>query len=232
MKIATLFFLLTPFIFSCKKETQFLDCANNCKSFSLRGRAYNGITNLGLPNTELKLRWEDFGNGCFYCQGDKYEIYVGKTDENGNFNFAFTVDTSRFNNLSLKLITPEKEDFYNSFTGYVNQTNLNQHPIIIVYYPTTTLTLKLFRIQNDSLKFVNISHEWRQVNGTGNLTFFSDYNSTRPITKGDTTIKIITAADIQTIVTVEKRFPDNSFLDIRDSIICRKNQNNILNMFY
>lgn len=230
MRLPAIFLLLTIFFISCKKETAFLACTNNCKSFSLQGRAYDGTANLGLADTDLRLRWEHFGNSCLFCPGDKNDIYAGKTDASGNFKFTITVDTSRFVNSYLNLITPQKANYYNSFVSSVNDSNLNLLPINIVYYPTTTLTLKLFQVQNDVLKFVSIFHEWKQV--SGQLTFVADYYGTRPIVGGDTTIKIITAADIPTIVRVDKRFPDNSFIDIKDSIICKKNQNNSLSMYY
>ena len=232
MRVAIIFSLLTILFISCKKEPQFLACTSNCKTFELQGRAYVGTTNIGLPNTKLRLRWEDFGNGCLYCPGDKYDIYVGKTDASGNFKFTVTVDSSRFNNSSLKLITPDKENYFNSFVGYVNRSNINQAPISIVYYPSTTLTLKLFKVQNDVLKFVNISHGWVQINGDGRTINLTDYSEVRPIAGGDTTITFTTVADIPTIVKVSKRFPDNSFEDIKDSIVCRKNQNNIITMYY
>lgn len=232
MKVISLIFLLTIFFISCKKEQQFLACTNDCKTFQLQGRAYIGTTNLGLPNTKFRLRWEPFGNGCIYCPGDKYDIYAGKTDASGNFKFTVTVDSSRFSNSSLKLITPDKDNFMNSFTGYVMRSNINQDRIKIVYYPTTTLTLKLFKRQNDVLKFVNISHEWVQINGDGRTINITDYSEVRPIAGGDTTIKFTTVADIPTIVKVSKRFPDNSSIDIKDSIICRKNQNNMITMYY
>lgn len=232
MKIHTIFLLIAILFFSCKKEIRFLECTNNCKTFLLQGRVYDGTTNLGFSNTELKLRWEYFRSNCFYCPGDKYDIYVGKTDANGNFNFNITVDTSRFLNYSLNLITPKKENFYNSFVSSLNDSNLNQVPINIVYYPSTTLTLKLIKIQNSTLKFINIFHEWRQLHGDKRLIYITDYAQSRPIAGGDTTINMSTVADLKTIVTVEKRFLDNSFLDIKDSIICKKNQNNILNMYY
>ena len=93
-----------------------------------------------------------------------------------------------------------------------------------MYYPSTTLTLKLFKVQNSVLKFVNISHEWRELHGNRNVIFITDYSKTLPIAAGDTTLNINTVADIKTIVTVEKRFLDNSFQDIKDSIICKRDK--------
>ncbi len=232
MKITSVFVLILIILLSCKKDMQFLECTNNCKTYSLQGRVYDGTNNLGFGNTELKLRWEYFRSSCFYCPGDKYDIYTGKTDPSGNFKVNITVDTSRFQNYSLSLITPTKASFYTSFISTLNDSNLNQTPINIVYYPSTILTLKLFKIQNSVLKFVNISHEWRELHGNTNLIFITDYSKTLPIAAGDTTLNINTVADIKTIVTVEKRFLDNSFQDIKDSIICKKGQNNLLNMYY
>ena len=211
---------------------QFLECINNCKTYLLQGRVYDGTNNLGFGNTELKIRWEYSRSSCFYCPGDKHDIYTGKTDPSGNFKFNITLDTSRFQNYSLSLITPTKVSFFNSFISTLNDSNLNQTPINIVYYPSTILTLKLFKIQNSILKFVDISHEWRELHGNRNLIFISDYSQTRPIVAGDTILNINTVADLKTIVTVEKRFLDNSFLNIKDSIICKKGQNNLLNMYY
>lgn len=142
------------------------------------------------------------------------------------------MDTSRFNNYSLKLITPTKGNFYDAFVSGLNFTNLNQEPIEVVYYPTTSLTLRLFKIRTDTLRFINISHQWRQTNGIGQLILISDYSEIRPIAGGDTTIKMVTVADIPTFVTIEKRFLDNSFVDIKDSIICRSGQDNIITMYY
>jgi hypothetical protein len=232
MKIFSIILLLTLINLSCKKDIQVLECLNNCKTFTLQGSVYDGTTNIGFANTELKVKWGSYIGSCFYCPNDKKNIYVGKSDANGNFQFSITVDTTRFSNFNLDLLTPTKENFYNSFITSLNNSDLTQTPINIVYYPSTTLTLKLFKIQSSSLKFINISHEWKQTHGNGQLLFISDYAQTRPIANGDTIINMSTVADLKTIVTVEKRFLDNSFVNIKDSIICRKAQNNILNMYY
>ena len=47
----------------------------------------------------------------------------------------------------------------------------------------------------------------------------------------DTTIHVITVADLQTKVTVTKSF-DGNFVDIIDSIVCKQGKGNVLRFEY
>ena len=219
-------------LLSCKKLLPLDECTGNCKTYTLQGRIYDGTNNVGFSNTAFKLSWEYFRSNCIFCPKPRNDIYVGTTDVNGNFTILVNLDTTLFNDYSLKLITAEKENYYNSFSGYLDNSNLNQsNNIRVVFYSTTNLTLKLFRTQNDTFDNLRISHDWKQINGSGQTTFKEDYFGPIPNRNGDTTINIVTAADIVTMVTVSK-YSNGTFKDLKDSLVCKKGVSNVITANY
>lgn len=228
MKNICILILTIICITSCKKSNEIQVCTKNCKSISLKGRVYDISNNNAFANTPIKLQWEYF-RYCVFCSRNPIKVYEGSTDYNGNFTIMTSIDTSLSNDYALKLILPEKENYIKIFSGYIEDTTINNNiEIKAYYYPTTDLRINLYRKQNDSIEWIELNYYWH-------LTNSNDYLSRGHIlhTNKDTSYTIKTAIDIPTFVTFRKVRPSGGYaIDIRDSIICRKNSNNTLNFDY
>lgn len=229
-----LFLLLIPVIlFSCKKSVKLEVCKSNCKTYVLRGHIYDATVNKGFGYSLFRIRMESFIGNCIFCPRALDDIYVGITDGNGDFAISVKVDSTLFNDYSMKMFTPDRKNYYKAFNEYVANSSLNYGNIILVpFYREANLTVKLFRMQNDTFNTLRISHQWEKINNDGRRVFGDDYWGSKPVGNEDTIFHLVTAADILTKVTVTKSVKYGSFTDIKDSIVCRQGENNVLNIDY
>jgi len=228
MKIYLLLISISILLFSCKKELQVEKCSQNCKTFNIKGRFYDGITNEGFGNTSINLRWEYF-RYCISCPNSR-NVYSGSADENGYFNFNIEIDTSLFNDYILQLKTPVINNYFELFPRDIDKIDLTQNNSINVeYYPKANLELRLHRIQTDTIKNLNIYHIWRTP-GTGEFITQYDYLGQTPNIISDTILNIKTVAGIYTKIIIEKLYSNGNRIEISDSLVCNRNVNNIIDM--
>lgn len=122
---------------------------------------YDGTNNTGFSNKEFLLRWEYFRSSCIFCPKERNNIYTGKTDADGRFSFSVMLDTTLFRDYSLKLFTAGQENYYNSFTNYIEDSSLTGgKEIKVEYYPTTKLALRMIRTQNDPFNTLTLGYWW------------------------------------------------------------------------
>ena len=221
---------LSLILISCKKERGLYDCPDNCKSYVIKGRLYEATTNKAFANYPVKLRWETFRGNCIFCPKWQKDIYNGKTDRNGNFTIVANLDTTLFRDYSLKIFTPEKDNYWNGFNSSVDNENMQGKPMDIPFYPQATLTIQLKRTQTDAFSRVMVSHTWERVDGRKEGVFQQSVYS--PMSgDGDTVIQVKTVADLQTKVQVTKILNGN-FQNFEDSIVCKRGKDNKLTFEY
>lgn len=225
-----LLIVLTLVLFSCRKERGLYDCSDNCKTYEIKGRIFDPISNKAFANYPVKLRWVTFRGNCIFCPRKQRDIYNGKTDRNGNFSVVVNLDTTLFQDYSVVFSTPEKEHYRNVYHGYLEDENLRGKPIEVPFYPQAILTVQLMRTQNDTFERVSVSHSWTRIEGNRDILFLQDFY--RPMSgKQDTTIHIKTVTDLLTTVRVSK-YLNGRTQDVHDSIVCEAGKDNVLRFEY
>lgn len=228
MRVSFLAILLSAMLFSCKKEKKDTQCTQNCASYTVSGKFYDGVNNTGFANSPVNLKWEYFRN-CFVCPGSK-NIYSGNADANGNFNFTITIDTTLFRDYSLELTTPVINTHFELFPRVIEKTDLVQNNRIdVAYYPKADLQLRLHRVQTDVMQHLNILHIWKAT-ATGEFIHQYDYFGTAPNITGDTVLNIKTVAGLYTKIIIDKVYPNGTRAEITDSVVCNRNSVTVVNM--
>ena len=228
MKPFCLIIAISFVLFACKKGLQADKCSQYCKTYTIKGRFYDGITHAGFAYTPVDIKWEYF-RYCVFCPGSR-DVYSGGADGNGNFNVTIEIDTSLFSDYVLQLNTPVFKDYFELFPRFIDKNDLQQNKMInIEYYPEANLELRLHRIQNDIIKSLNILHIWREP-GTGEFITQYDYFGQAPNITGDTILHFKTVAGAYTKIYIDKSYATGNAVEITDSIVCNRNTNNVINM--
>lgn len=228
MKATLLFIVSATIFFSCKKDILNKKCLQNCKTYNIKGRFYDGTTNEGFVNTPVNLKW-DYFRYCIFCPSSK-DVYSGKADATGDFNFTVDLDTSLFNDYSLQLTTPKFNNYFELFPRDILKSDLQQNAMInVAYYPIANLELHLHRTQTDIIKNLNILHVWKATVSGETITSY-DYTGQTPQIIGDTILNIKAPASISTKIYITKSLSNGNRVEITDSLVCVKNTNNIFHM--
>ena len=215
---------------SCKKE-ETLKCTSNCKTYNIKGRVFDASNNTGFRNMPIILKWEYFRSNCIFCPKPLEDIFHGQTEINGNFSFSISIDSTLFNDYSLKIILPEKENYFKDWIGhfaFLNDTN----NFNIAYYPLTNLSLKLNRTQADLVQSIRVVHSWTPIYASWQSAFTEVYEGPIPNRNGDTTIYTKTVAGTVTTATVWKNYSNATPIGIKDSIFCNPGNTNVININY
>ncbi len=225
----TLFFVAMLF-FACKKELTAKKCIENCETYNIKGKLNDAVTNSGLANTTVELKWSYF-RYCIICPRD-VKVFAGRTDANGNFAFTVSVDTTFFNNYSLELSSPNNNNYFELFPKSLKQIDLQNDSFVQVnYYPIANLKLTLRKTSTDSVQGIVVAHLWR-VPGVTEYISIQDYFGTTPKIPRDTTLSIQTIAGISTKVLVNMVYANGNRAEVSDSIVCARNVISTLNINY
>ena len=218
---------------SCKKEKigEGLRCTSNCKTYNIKGRVFDASNNNGFQKISIILKWEHFRNNCIFCPKPLEDIFHGQTDINGNFSFPISIDTTLFNDYSLKIILPEKENYFIDWIGYFSFLN-DTNNFNIAYYPLTNLSLKVKRTQSDVVQSIRVVHSWTPVYASWQSAFTEVYQGPIPIGIVDTTISTKTVAGTVTTATVWKIYANGTPIGIKDSLFCNPGNTNVININY
>lgn len=196
-----------------------LRCTSNCKTYNIKGSVFDASNNKGFQKIPIILKWEYFRNNCIFCPKPLKDIFHGQTDNRGNFSFSISIDTTLFNDYSLKMILPEKENYILDWIGYFSFLN-DTNNFNIAYYPITNLTLKLKRTQSDILQKIRVVHSWTPDYASLQSAFTEVYEGPIPKGNGDTTIYTKTVAGTVTTATVWKIYSNVTPIGIKDSLSC------------
>ena len=226
MKKQTLFFFLLAVLFifpgaECRKQQNV--CTGNCTEIHVMGIAVDKLTGQPAANVPFTLKW---GSSQIVIGPETY-IYEGTSGTDGHFDFAVSIDTTRFKDYSLTLRVKDNDSYMPDnagadsllFNGYQSQGFQN---LKLNVYPAINLTLQLNRQVTDSA--VNVLIEY---NYDARRTYQA-YSSGLPGTFKPHSETIKTAAGVATTITTRKGNAAGGFSNITDSITCREGAVNVL----
>ena len=223
LKIIVIVLLLTTSAHSCEKEEN-LCKSGNCITVDIKGSVRNMPAGEGIPDVPVEVRLVK--SGTIFSPTTK--AGSGKTDRNGVFEFKGTIDQS-FGGTHISVKIPYQKDyinilneeqFWNLDYATLNLTNLN-----FVFYNKAQLTINVNRTQTDEFDKFYLGH------------FFFDRYYPRWVMieqdqKPSKILHIETAADVYTKIRWDKwKNGEQTSVNI-DSLICRQNENNIININY
>jgi hypothetical protein len=161
MKRLKIIVLLIILSISCKKNTELEVCNSNCKQVSIKGRITDAYSDKGIESLNYQIIFKTFRGNPTGFPGPTYPsklIYQGNTPQNGVFTINTIVDSTYFDNYSLKLITPELNNYFHFFSDYSLSSN---DSVNIWYYPSTTLKVNLKKTQIRNYDYINLTHNWK-----------------------------------------------------------------------
>jgi hypothetical protein len=236
-KIHFLFIGFLAVFTSCKKELP--TCKGNCSEVIFSGLIYDKTSNQPLGNRDIKIDLSPNG----YCIGCvHYKIASGKSSNSGSFSFSKVFDTTLLtkNHIGVNVsvpnnyiqnaepvgpgLTPDNNSW--SSVSFYNMNLVAMRNLSFGFYPKTLLRINL--------------HRTTQVTSQNNhlgLEFEFDGKSSiwglmlRPTNK-DTTLTINTTANIFTKIKTFLELSPTNYNRTLDSIKCRLNTNNSIDVVY
>ena len=203
------------------------DCASgDCVTLKINGSVREMPSGEGLPNVPVNV---SFITG--WLSANSIKVGTGRTDRNGEFDFLVKINRNDASSLrvSIPVSIPEQKNYINSSSNELlwlwkkyMETQSNIH---FEFYNKASLTINLNRTQNDEFDWFNLGH-------------FSAHNiNPRWLLSGaapetNTAIQVETAADVYTKIILRKRLNPETMSEFADSLICRQNVNNVININY
>jgi len=222
--------VITATSVSCKKET----CQGNCANISISGTLIDSSTSRGLAKVPINVYWQDQGV-CYSCP--QIDVLNAKTDNDGNFSFTTSIDTSRFGRYALYVSAPIPPGYIPD--GYlgdpINQENLLKESlsnytssfdnIRFILYQKTNLNIQLVRTQNDIFTGFDLDYYY-------DFTHLGLYTYTGPPPVSVTSFSRATAANVFTKIIWTKGYGFGQTSSFVDSIKCTVNTNNSISIPY
>ena len=207
--------ILSFLIVSCSKE-KIEKCQANCANIIISGKAWDSSNRKGLANIPVKVYWQDAGL-CYICPEDV--IATSKTDEQGNFYFNMSLDSSRFHGNRLRVEVPMPGGYIaNSSHNGVLRESIGQYTpsfqnIKFTMYQAAKLNIKLTRTQTDNYIGFELSYLFDFTRG-GIYGYFG------PPPSPYTDFNVTAAANVYTKVSWQKWLSPGVISTFVDSIKC------------
>lgn len=225
-----LFILISCFVTSCKREK--IACRGNCADITIKGWVYDATSNKGFLNVPVNLKWQ-YIRTCFTCIGATKNLYSAKTDQQGNFTFDVSIDTTLFNDYSLEVSTSDQSGYFSLFPKLIGKYNVQQFQSVnMAFYPKAVLTLRLHRTQTDVFEGFSVYHYFNHTDGSGDYTGQYAYLKTRQEPFGDTVIQVETAANVLTKIKRMKSYSNGTVAEQTDSIVYKSTGQNVFDIYY
>jgi len=221
------------FFTACAKNDLPVCNSDNCINVNIKGSLYVKPTGEKLDNIPVEVFFfpKDMGLISF----DK-KVISGKTDKNGAFNFNVAIDTTLFLNNWLRVRIPQIKNYFTEmwwsgneeymwidFSSYDKEAIQN---INFRFYKKAILTINYKRTQTDDLELLLVFLSFDNNPATSYI--ISNSNST----SAEVTRQYEVAADVYTKILWEKRLKGGERHIEIDSLICRQNNNNVININY
>lgn len=229
--IQTMFLLFIVILLtSCKREMP--KCTGNCVDVRFAGTVFNKATNTPMSGQVVNVYMNKSGF-CLFCPLRK--IGSVKTESDGSFSLMSTIDSTLLNENHL-VVSMKKPNGYISYPEPVGPGILPNTPeylsvdfydldpsrmehISFGFYPRTLLKINLHRTTPVSPdKYLSLEFKLDEQTSVWGLR---ESNS-----NADTTLTIYTSASMFTKIISRK-----SVTNI-DSVYCRTNQDNSINISY
>lgn len=218
--------LLSLILNSCLKAK----CDGNCVSTKFIGRIYDATTNKGFPNIKVRAIWSTQSQDYIYPK-----VGEVRTNSNGWFEIKAKINPDNFNDESLHIQfeSPAGYELRNNLDGnhFYSSENFYDYDasafqkIDFRLYPVIEATIKLIRSQPDSIKIFHMEYSFNNEYPGYFGDLFNNFSLNHEY-------KILTTADLYTKVTLFKTLKSGSTIITYDSAIFRKNQTNVLQVFY
>lgn len=205
------------------------DCnSGGCVTVNIKGAVYVKPSGTGLNKIPVEVKFIK-KSGVWFPETNK--VVSGKTNKNGEFNFQVTIDTMDFEGYRLLVNIPKQE----------NYVSLEAHPSIgigtvqrwfedfeeealqnikIEYYKKAILTINLNRTQIDDFEDFYLTYSF-----DGNPGFWAIERQS--LNSLNDTFQFETAADVYTKISWRKGGQYYT-----DSLICKQNSKNVINIDY
>jgi len=219
-----------PLLIAAKCEKDAPACSQNCVTVQFRGRAFQKLTTAPISNFPITVKWQR--KGLQHIGTNRYTIASVATSQDGTFNITAILDTVNFrdfridvfagSNGSYLITNPSNLDDKRSFYD-VDPAEMRN--LEFVYYPKTIVSVRMHRTMTDAFAALTIG------------TKFEGYPS-KNVERGpskitrDTTIQFYTSTDVYTYIYVSKLNNNLPSVTTIDSMICRKDQDNVITINY
>jgi hypothetical protein len=212
---------------SCKKELE-QHCYNSC--VTINGQVKNMETKEGIKDVPVLVLLEE--PQIIFLHSPK-KIAKANTDKFGNFKIIVPVDSSYFRNsyhVSVQIPANNKDLLYipNNFSNDFSQFQIDSvgtYDLTFEVYPKATLNIKVVHLPNNNLVGKSISHYY----GTQGR---SDYSWSNMAITNDTTLNVVTGAGVFTKILLFTYQGNNNYQIHRDSIFCKSNTVNTIEVTF
>lgn len=212
-----IFILFCFFLFSCDKAD---NLCPTCVEMKIAGQLIEKESNKGLSNRKILVKEVD-DDDCLACFQTKFRDII--TDSLGHFNEVYFFDTLRYKSIDIYLADYKKDNYF--YFNHFHQFQIKSDSIFIPFeaFKAANLKVNLKRTQNDKFFSAKISAIAKKK------TLFqfdlSDLKQT------DTTFQIKAPTATLTSFLIEKNVTNGIILS-HDSILCKLNGINVINMEY
>jgi len=188
------------------------------------GRVFDPITQAGIPNVKVSSYWEYTGSWFT----DLKAIQAVQTDINGYFKFNKLMDTSLLaEEYSLRVSVPILKDYLIkndrfSFRRISLLDTLNR-ALNFEFYPLCSLTVELTYNPKDSLYKYTIQDKSAYHRGNETIHLVDPFRETQTTNS----INIYTLANVSNSIECI-RYNRKGIQSFRDTIICHKDQRNVI----
>jgi len=224
LKITAIVIFLAATAHSCEKEE--ICKSGDCITVDIKGSVRVLPSGEGLPNVPVEV--DLIKNGTLWNFGRK--VGSRKTDRNGEFDFKGTIDRT-FEASYISVEIPNQKNYINISNEkrfwYPNYANLNLTNLNFVFYNKASLTINLNRTQTDVFDVFFVLSTIENDFENRKNRFYTLYSDAKNATR-----QFETSADVYTKIWVYKQINEESILESVDSLICRQNENNIININY
>lgn len=208
------------------------DCkTGNCMSVNIKGSLLVKPSGEGLKNIPVEVYFERNSSAWI---PEKRKVVSGKTNKNGDFDFKVTINTKSFEDYHLYVRIPEQKNYisatrpygefiWRNFDSY-DEDELKEN-IIFEFYKKAIFTINFIRKQTDYFDSFSCN-----ISISGSRGIWNMNEESIKLTNG--IVQLETVADVYTIIQWTKYLNYNKVECKSDSLICRQNSNNIININY
>ena len=225
MKKVIFFLMVCCLMSSCTKTDE---CSKNCVDVRIKGQVKNMEDNVGIPNVPVTIAWNSYNGWLGLIV---IPIAKGNTDKFGNYDFLVAIDNSLFGKNYILTSIPLDSNFLylncSTKTDAIsyNITSSSSSTFLFELFPKAILTLKIYP-SNSTFKGGQVGYSFTKA--TSNYThYWSKSNNLQ-----NYLLKFDTRANVFTKIFWAKYDALGVLTEYKDSLICKKNVENIFQITF
>ncbi len=229
--------ICTVLLVSCGKK-ELPNCAANCGNLTMSGTITDNSSNEPMGDVKVSLIFSQ-RDYCILC--DSYVVGSVNSKPDGTFDLSRSVDTTTFKQYYLNVIVyapngyivtpdvlnpayPPTPQVY--YLYYFSFDTVGMHPVNLNFYEKAYLSIHLHKNTTDSIAYFTVSHGFISSQSS------EDYFAPGQSVPTDTTLSVLTAANIFTKIEWDKNLSFGNTITTVDSIKCTQNRTNIFDIYY